>query len=268
MKLSEVQMARNRKMKSLSGSSSSGLDPDSEYSPCLKQRSWWHQLMHANQHIQFRDPALETTMESKYCICSGIAEFWCCVTSIAYASSILIYAVPRSEWSSVWHNLGYLPPYLHICCFGGVIVAFVSGFYHALLWEGLGSIDCSMAISLAFAVLMTSLGIPFWYQFAVLLPCILTFLAFWRQGNILALFLGAVGCPFNIWNCAIRGWYLGALSMIFMFLGISCFVLDRLKKFPLHSLWHVFSAASIFCTLLAVVYDGPALETFRSRPWS
>jgi hypothetical protein len=173
----------------------------------------------------------------------------------------------ESDWSSVWEDLGYLPPYLHICCIGGVFVALISGLYHAVLLEGIAAIDCSMAISLSFAVLMTSLGIPFWYQLSVLLPCILAFIYFWRQGNPLALFLGGVGCPFNIWNCAIRGWYLGALSMIFMFLGIGCFLADRLKKYPLHFLWHIFSAASIFCTLLAVVYDGPALETFRSRPW-
>jgi hypothetical protein len=45
-------------------------------------------------------------------------------------------------------QLNHLPAYIHTCILFGTITAAASFIYHGTLWEGLGAIDCSMAIDL------------------------------------------------------------------------------------------------------------------------
>jgi hypothetical protein len=181
---------------------------------------------------KFCDTAPVTTMEKRYAMHPRIAEFWCCVTSIFYASGVIVYAAPRSEWAEQWLQLNHLPAYVHTCILFGMVTATASTVYHATLWEGLGAFDCSMAIVLWFASTLTSLGLPLLYQFLVLLPLLITFGLLWRRSTRLAIVAAIIIFPISIWSCALKGWMWGATVVTLLCIGVMCFIVDRLKVQP------------------------------------
>ena len=184
---------------------------------------------------KFCDTAPVTTMEKRYAMHPQIAEFWCCVTSIFYASGVIVYAAPRSEWAEQWLQLNHLPAYVHTCIVLGMVTATASTVYHATLWEGLGAFDCSMAIVLWFASTLTCLGLPLLYQFLVLLPLLSTFGLLWRRSTRLAIVAAVIIFPISIWSCVLKGWVWGATVVTLLCIGVVCFIVDRLKVQPAFS---------------------------------
>jgi hypothetical protein len=183
---------------------------------------------------KFCDTALVTTMEKRYAVHPKIAEFWCCVTSVFYASGLIVYTAPKSEWANEWLRLNHLPAYVHVSVLLGTVTAVASTCYHGTLWEGLGAFDCSMAIVLWFASTLTSMGMPLLYQSLVLLPLICTFGLLWRRSTRLAIVAAVVIFPISICSCVLKGWMWGASTLACLCIGVVCFIADRLKvKRPL-----------------------------------
>jgi hypothetical protein len=178
---------------------------------------------------RFCDTAPVTTMEKRYAVHPKIAEFWCCVTSIFYASGLIVYAAPRSEWADEWLQLNHLPAYIHTCIIFGTITAAASTLYHGTLWEGLGAFDCSMAIVLWFASTLTSMGMPLLYQTLILFPLLCTFGLLWRRSTRLAIVAAVVIFPVSITSCVLKGWMWGASTIACLCIGVLCFIADRLK---------------------------------------
>lgn len=178
---------------------------------------------------KFCDTAPVTTMEKRYTVHPKVAEFWCCATSIFYASGVLVYAAPRSDWADEWMQLNHLPAYVHTCIFFGMITAAASTMYHGTLWEGLGAFDCSMALVLWFASTLTSMGLPLLYQSLILLPLLCTFGFLWRRSTRLAILAAAIIFPISIWTCVLKGWMWGATTIACLCIGVMCFIADRLK---------------------------------------
>jgi hypothetical protein len=215
----------------------------------------------------FFDAASVTTTEEKYNIHPKIAEFWCCVTSVFYASIVLAYLIPYSSWWMGWIQLGHLPAYLHFTILLGLLTAITSTLYHALLFEGLGSIDCSIAVVTATCSTLTNLGLPFVYQLCIFIGTMCVFVAMWRRATGLAMLLAVFVYPLSVFSCVLFGWRLGALSFGLLFCGNICFLLDRSGKCPLHSLWHILSGTSILVSAIAVIEQGPASSYFEGREW-
>jgi hypothetical protein len=178
---------------------------------------------------KFCDTAPVTTMEKRYAMHPQIAEFWCCVSSIFYASGVIVYAAPQSQWADQWLQLNHLPAYVHTCILLGIITAAASTIYHATLWEGMGSFDCSMAIVLWFASTLTTLGLPLLYQFFIMFPLLGTFGLLWRRSTRLAIVAAIIIFPISIWACVLKGWIWGAATITLLCAGVLCFILDRLK---------------------------------------
>lgn len=178
---------------------------------------------------KFCDTALVTTMEKRYAVHPKIAEFWCCVTSVFYASGLIVYIAPKSEWANEWLQLNHLPAYVHVSVLLGTVTAAASTCYHGTLWEGLGAFDCSMAIVLWFASTLTSMGMPLLYQSLVLLPLICTFGLLWRRSTRLAIVAAVVIFPVSISTCILKGWMWGASTIVCLCIGVLCFIADRLK---------------------------------------
>jgi hypothetical protein len=168
-------------------------------------------------------------MEKRYAVHPKVAEFWCCVTSVFYASGVLVYAAPRSDWSDEWLRLNHLPAYVHTCVLFGTITASASALYHGTLWEGLGAFDCSMAIVLWFASTLTTMGLPLLYQTLILFPLLCTFGLLWRRSTRLAILAAVVIFPVSIWTCVLKGWIWGAATIVCLCIGVVCFIVDRLK---------------------------------------
>ncbi len=215
----------------------------------------------------FFDSASVTTTEAKYSVHPKIAEFWCCATSVFYASSLLAYLIPHSSWWLGWVQLGHLPAYVHLTIALGLLTAVSSTLYHAVLWEGLGSIDCSIAVVMATCSTLTNIGLPFVYQFCIFIGLMGVFAAMWRRATALAMLLAVFVYPLSVFSCILFGWRLGALSFGLLFCGNICFLLDRSGKYPLHSLWHILSGASILVSTAAVVMQGPGSSFFEGREW-
>ena len=178
---------------------------------------------------KFCDTAPVTTMEKRYAMHPKIAEFWCCVSSIFYASGVIVYAAPRSEWADEWLRLNHLPAYLHASVMFGTITAVASTLYHGTLWEGLGAFDCSMAIVLWFASTLTSMGMPLLYQSLILIPLLCTFGLLWRRSTRLAVVAAVVIFPISTCVCVLKGWMWGASTIVCLCIGVLCFLADRLK---------------------------------------
>jgi hypothetical protein len=215
----------------------------------------------------FFEAASVSTTEQKYSVHPKVAEFWCCVTSIFYASSLFAYLIPHSSWWLGWIEMGHLPAYVHLTISLGILTAIASTLYHATLWEGLGSIDCSIAVVMATCSTLTSLGLPFVYQMCIFVGLMCVFGLMWRRATGLAMLLAVFVYPLSVYSCILFGWRLGALSFGLLFCGNICFLLDRSGKYPLHSIWHILSGASILVSTVALIEQGPGLSLFQGREW-
>jgi hypothetical protein len=159
-------------------------------------------------------------------------------------------------WASEWQVLNHLPAYVHTANALSIFLAISSTIYHALLWELLGSIDCSVAIIVWFAVTLSTFGLPLLYQALILVPQIVVFFLMWRRSTRMAVVAGAVVFPLSIWSCVLMRWQYGAITLSCLSLGIVCFILDRLKIAPLHPVWHILSSVSLLTSLWETVEAG------------
>ena len=230
-----------------------------------KKLTWMDRLLGPPSKCRYCDAAEVTTMEQRYRVHPRIAEFWCTVTSPFYALGLLVYACPRERWAVEWHGLQHLPFYIHTANALSVLLAIASTLYHALLWELLGSIDCSIAIIVWFAVTLSTFGMPLAQQALILVPQLVVFVFLWRRSTRMAVIAGCVVFPLSIWSCVSMRWQYGAATLTCLSLGVGCFILDRLKIAPLHPLWHILSSLSLFISLWETVEVGPVSKHFQGR---
>jgi hypothetical protein len=92
------------------------------------------------------------------------------VTSPFYALGLVVYKCPRQRWAAEWQGLHHLPSHLHVANALSVFLAIASTVYHALLWELLGSIDCSIDILVWFAVSLSTFDMSLTQQALILVP--------------------------------------------------------------------------------------------------
>ena len=245
----------------------SGNHPGPDSSSNLRRGSWLDRFLGPPSKCRYCDAAETTTMERRYSVHPQIAEFWCTVTSPLYALGLVVYSCPREMWASEWQVLNHLPAYVHTANALSIFLAISSTVYHALLWELLGSIDCSVAIIVWFAVTLSTFGLPLLYQALILVPQIVVFFLMWRRSTRMAVVAGAVVFPLSIWSCVLMRWQYGAITLSCLSLGIVCFILDRLKIAPLHPVWHVLSSVSLLTSLWETVEAGPVSRFFEGREY-
>ena len=166
-----------------------------------RKRSLLDRLLGPPSHCKYCDAAEVTTMEKRYHVHPRVAEFWCAVTSPFYALGLIVYACPRDRWAAEWQALGHVPTYIHIANALSVLLAITSTVYHALLWELFGSIDCSIAIVVWFAVTLSTFGVPLLHQALIIVPQAIVFFFLWRRSTRMAVMSGCVVFPLSIWSC-------------------------------------------------------------------
>lgn len=230
-----------------------------------QNRSWLDRVLGPPSKCRYCDAAEVTTMEKRYHVHPRIAEFWCTVTSPFYAIGLLVYLLPRENWAAQWQELRHLPAYIHTANFLSVLLAIASTVYHAMLWELLGSIDCSIAIIVWFAVTLCTFGVPLVQQALILIPQLVVFFFLWRRSTRMAVIAGAIVFPLSIWSCITMRWQFGAVTLTCLSLGIVCFILDRHNIAPLHPLWHILSAVSLLTSLWETAEGGPVSMYFEGR---
>ncbi|KAI8053218.1 hypothetical protein BDF22DRAFT_683320 [Syncephalis plumigaleata] len=187
-------------------------------------------------------PATVVTMEEKYAVCPCVAEFWCSITSIAFASPALVY---------LFMPLQAIPWQVHVCCIFGVLSALASTIYHCTLFKLFSSLDAAIACTtmhvFMLLVLSTSYSHLSWmhnYGFWLLnvVSVLVYILHRWEntakpavQVIAISAFLFSVGLvQLGAWNALFAGWS-----------GITCFLLDRKHVMPVHSIWHIGGGLSL-----------------------
>ena len=208
------------------------------------------------------DKAETTTMEPKYQVHTGIAEFWCFITSFFYGSSLLLYLVKEEDWFEGWRApaAGW-PSYIHFSIAISVIVMICSAVYHVSLIEVVGCVDCFFASFVFASVTMSVFGIDILTQVGVLLGIgVMNFNA-WRYSTRLALIVVGLVYPFAMLSCMRMKKYYGAAVFLLVNIGVVCFLMDRMGIAPLHSLWHIFGAGAITLALYHVVVNGAVMMT-------
>ena len=122
---------------------------------------------------------------------------------------LLVYLCPRERWAAEWQQLRHIPLYIHAASALSVLLAIASTVYHALLWESCGSIDCSIAIVVWYAVTLSTFGVPLMQQLVVLVPQAVVFFFLWRRSTRLAVIAGTIVFPLSIWSCFRMRWLYG-----------------------------------------------------------
>ena len=200
-----------------------------------------------------------TTMEPKYRIHDNIAEFWCCITSLFYGSSLLLYLVKEEDWFEGWRAPVGWPTYIHFSIVISVLVMICSAVYHWSMIEVAGCIDCFFASFLCASATMTVFGVDMTTQIGALLLLAVIHLNARRYITQLVLIIMSVVFPFALLSYRRMKTYYGGIILMMTLLGVACFLMDRMGVAPLHSLWHILSGVAIAVTLYYVVVNG-ALE--------
>lgn len=202
-------------------------------------------------------PSEITTTEQKYCVYPSIAEFWCCITSIFYGSSLLLYFVKEDDWFEKWREDMKLPGFIHLSIICSSFLMLISTVYHWTLFEITGCIDCFFASFVFVSVIMSVFGISVLFQACVLTCLALLNLGWWRYSTRIAIIMFGLALPFGIVVCYRMKWHYGKIVAGTLLTGMLCFLLDRHGYFPLHSLWHILSSFATFFSLYHVIIYGP-----------
>lgn len=200
------------------------------------------------------DTAEITTMELKYRIHPKIGEFWCFITSLFYGSSLLLYLVKKEDWFKEW-STGW-PIYVHFSVAISVIVMICSAIYHSCLLEITGCIDCFFASFMYASATMTVFGVDMMTQIGVLLLLGVIHLNTRRYITRIAIIIMTLIFPFALLSYTRMKSYYGGTIFALISIGVVCFLMDRMKYAPLHSVWHILSGSAIAMTLYYVVING------------
>ncbi|KAI9595589.1 hypothetical protein BDF19DRAFT_440950 [Syncephalis fuscata] len=196
-------------------------------------------------------PATVVTMERKYAVCPCVAEFWCSITSIAFASPILIYLfVPYNLIS--WQ--------IHVCCIFGILSASASTIYHWTLFKLFSSLDAAIACTTMHVFMLLVLGecypyqswirsSSFWISNVVLVLAYI--LHRWENTAKPAVQVISFSATLFSWGLMqLEEWY----ALVFGWLGIICFLVDRKNMVAAHSIWHIGGGLSLGLAAWAVIY--------------
>jgi hypothetical protein len=209
----------------------------------------------------FSDIAPVTTCEMKYAHSPHIAEYWATISSISYHLVFLVLFVPYQDWYYLWQLDGRIPIITTITVYILFLVGTTSALYHSTLWEGIGCIDCSLAIIGMTMLTLACINVDIKIYALILATLTLLYFKHLKYATAISVVLGALLVPYIIIQNIIRNNSLGWATSISLFVGTVCFMLDRARVFPefahFHSIWHVLSGLSGLFGLLNVVCNGP-----------
>lgn len=171
-----------------------------------------------------------TTMETKFVISPHIAEFFCFLTSPAYAAPCTIWLQPKLQPRN-------LPPAFHLALLSCFLTATFSTIYHASLTKITSSLDAGQAVVTFWLVALLlaqqrslALHLSVWLLIAGI------YVWNWRKTAVLSIGLTSLVVPYSMYILCTKseGW-----AALAFFCGVVCFLLDRFKIAPLHAAWHV-----------------------------
>ncbi|RKP09577.1 hypothetical protein THASP1DRAFT_28630 [Thamnocephalis sphaerospora] len=209
---------------------------------CLLEKPLWTRLW---------EPATVVTMEQKYAVCCGAAEFWCSITSLVFAAPCLVYLVFPFE---------VIPWQAHVCCIFSLCTATASALYHWTLYKLFSSLDAAIAC-LTVHLYTLLIANEVWPEHSGWLadPTVWGVSAFavlahilrrWEHtarptvqlmGIIIVLYSYSL-IYLGLWGAAVAGW-----------IGIFCFLADRKGIAAVHSAWHIGGGLSLGATAYAVL---------------
>jgi hypothetical protein len=216
-------------------------------------------------------PATITTMESKYAQHPKIAEFWCTCTSPFFALPLLLilshYGAHESSSTACYQS--NIPPMTYVAIGLSVMAAVMSTIYHARLTRLWSTCDVCVAVSAYYLHTMALLWVvhhketkemklkrhhtatwvktlwtmttsydPYTFAQTVIMGFIGLFTWKWETTANLSVGLMAALLPVSI---GIHMHLQEYLALFFGLSGIACFMLDRKKIAPTHSLYVTFT---------------------------
>ena len=205
--------------------------------------------------------ATVTSIEPKWRVHPHIAEFYCTVTSWAFALPLLVFIFPPPgglvySLPSGIHSIPIEAPLAF-----SALTAVFSTLYHWTLWEVFSSLDTALAVMTFFcASLVTTEAVghtprslfpiesfPGYasreVQFTVALVLAVVFQRWWKTTEVPAVLLFALCLPVPMWNLWLMDEIWCAVSIP---LAVVFFLLDRLKVAPTHPLWHLIGGYSLY----------------------
>lgn len=210
---------------------------------------------------KFSDIAPVTTCEIKNAHSPYIAEYWATISSISYHLVFLVLFVPYHDWYYLWQLDGRIPMSTTISVYIMILVGAASALYHSTLWEGIGCIDCSLAIIGMTMLTLACINADIKIYSLILVTLTLLYFKNLKYATAISVMLGTLLVPYIIIQNILRNNLLGWAASITLFFGTICFMLDRAHVFPefahFHSIWHVLSGLSGLFGLLNVVCNGP-----------
>ena len=159
---------------------------------------------------EFTRPASVTTMELQFRISPHIAEFFCFLTSPAYAAPCYLWLEPRR-----------LPPAFHLALVSCLLTATFSTIYHASLTKITSSLDAGQAVVTFWLVslllaqhLSISLHVGVWLALGGI------YARSWRKTATLSIFLTSLVVPSSMYVLCRHGEALAA--GIYLLLEVLC----------------------------------------------
>jgi len=103
---------------------------------------------------------------------------------------------------------------------------------------------------------MTVFGVDMMTQIGVLLLMGVIHLKARRYITRIAIIIMTLVFPFALLSYTRMKSYYGDTIFALISIGVVCFLMDRMKYAPLHSVWHILSGSAIAVTLYYVVING------------
>jgi len=244
-----------------------------------------------DDHLGLFKPAPITSIEAKYVVHPHIAEFWCTVTSCAFALPLLmlIYPPPGGLHYSLASGINSIP--VEAPLFLSVMTALWSTLYHWTLWDLFSTFDEACAIMTFYSASLVMLQAAghdphsvlsylfggnfgsgagngnglFFLELPGLLPgfasrevqllsvlvIVVLFVVLFRRA-VLPVALFAVVLPIPVYLF----WVLGSPeSSAWIVVSVCFFLADRLKIAPTHPLWHLFGGYALYhCLYTSLAY--------------
>jgi hypothetical protein len=168
-------------------------------------------------------------MEVQFRMSPHIAEFFCFLTSPAYAAPCYLWLEPRR-----------LPPAFHLALVSCLLTAIFSTIYHASLTKITSTLDAGQAVVTFWLVsLLLAQYLSFSLHVGVWVVLGGIYARSWRKTATLSILLTSIVVPYSMYVLCSNGESLAAGAFL---AGVACFLLDRFKFLPLHSVWHLLGA--------------------------
>ena len=240
-----------------------------------------------DDHLGLFKQATVTSVEAKYAVHPHVAEFWCTVTSWAFALPllVLVYPPPGGLHYSLPGGIDSIP--IEAPLILSFLTAVFSTLYHWTLWKLFSSLDAAVAVMTFYSaslvtvqavghdphtVLSMLLGdgavapfdLPSFASHEVQLLSVLglgtIFLVSWRKTAVPSVVLFGLFLPVTLYHFWLINSPVSALSIG---IAVGFFLIDRLKIAATHPLWHLVGGYALyhsFYTALAYYNQVPLVE--------